>query len=345
MNMKFERPKSSIKDVAGASPELKAEVLKDRAKIFDKQVFESLKGREREKTGEDLEMISIANEATNALLRKFGLDDFDIPAKNIHIIPEDRWIRGKNSLGAYSALLQGIIIQDTQISKLHDLANVIHEMIHFKAYNALQIKVAAGSEKSKNPEEKPTLSDYRGGFVIKSRDGARMYFTELNEAITEELNKRILKSMLGALSVHPIFKDEMERTQKIVNRYPGALSKSGKPLFTGDTVHAEVEITGAPAEENEPESGEPKVKINTKTLTYKKQRRMLNSLIDKVWKSHKEEFKDKDEVFDVFAKAYVTGNMLPVGRLIEDTFGKGSFRKIGELDMGTKAPKAEKKQS
>ena len=41
-------------------------------------------------------------------------------------------------------------------------------------------------------------------------------------------------------------------------------------------------------------------------------------------------FKTKEEVFDLFARANYSGNILPVGRVVERTPGKGSFRRIAE---------------
>ena len=40
---------------------------------------------------------------------------------------------------------------------------------------------------------------------------------------------------------------------------------------------------------------------------------------------------DKEEVFDLFASAALTGNLLTIGKLIDKTFGLGTFRKIGEM--------------
>lgn len=41
-------------------------------------------------------------------------------------------------------------------------------------------------------------------------------------------------------------------------------------------------------------------------------------------------FANKEEIMEMFIKTQVTGNLLPVARLFEDTYGKGSFRKLGE---------------
>lgn len=45
-------------------------------------------------------------------------------------------------------------------------------------------------------------------------------------------------------------------------------------------------------------------------------------------------FANKEEIMEMFIKAQVTGNILPVARLFEKTYGKGSFRKLGE-ETGT----------
>ena len=77
--------------------------------------------------------------------------------------------------------------------------------------------------------------------------------------------------------------------------------------------------------------------LTIQCLTYKSERRILNTLIDKILEKNPDKFQDKEEVFEVFAKGMITGNILPVGRLVERTFGKGTLRKIGELDQDLRA--------
>lgn len=60
-------------------------------------------------------------------------------------------------------------------------------------------------------------------------------------------------------------------------------------------------------------------------------------MIDKILERNSEKFQDREEIFEVFAKGMMTGNILPVGRLIEKTFGNGTLRRIGELDQDIKA--------
>ena len=55
-------------------------------------------------------------------------------------------------------------------------------------------------------------------------------------------------------------------------------------------------------------------------------------MIDKLLERNKIKFQNKEEIFEIFSMAMMTGNILPIGKLIDGTFGAGVFRKIGELD-------------
>lgn len=55
-------------------------------------------------------------------------------------------------------------------------------------------------------------------------------------------------------------------------------------------------------------------------------------LIDALYERNKNNFNDREEVFDMFAKNAFTGNMYELGKLVDKTFGRGTLRKIGKLD-------------
>jgi coproporphyrinogen III oxidase len=145
------------------------------------------------------------------------------------------------------------------------------------------------------------LQAYRIGLEVHSRDGKNTYFKTLNEAITEELAIRNLPKILG----NPIFQKEKEKTNKLKNN--PVLKSLG--LVNKDTYYAGYTAMA--------------------DFHYKKERELLNDTIDAFFEQNKEKFKDREEVFEVFAKAAITGNILPLGRLFDETFGKGSFRRYG----------------
>lgn len=60
------------------------------------------------------------------------------------------------------------------------------------------------------------------------------------------------------------------------------------------------------------------------------ERKKLNEFIDLLWKKNKDTIESRSAIVDMFIEAQATGKLLKVARLIENTFGKGSFRQLGE---------------
>lgn len=297
---------SSFERVVGSGLEEadKVNILRSMAERFDDQKFEELEGLERKKNSEELQIISLTNEATNALRRTYGLESFTIPADNIHIVEAAKWQEEVASI--FSPLHQGIVMEEER-SRLVLAERTFHELVHFKSYGALHIR-----------EEDRVLDEYRSGLVVRRRSDGKHYFDSLNEAVTEELTKRFIESH----SDNPLFKEEIEATAEIKKQNPDAVDSEGNPFFREDTFY--VSVTGEKEGEKLLEGAE---------FTYREEREVLHVLIDKLYQKKTEEFRDREEVFDLFARSMFTGNILPLGRLIDRTFGKGTFRKIGEAEL------------
>lgn len=67
-------------------------------------------------------------------------------------------------------------------------------------------------------------------------------------------------------------------------------------------------------------------------FTKRRERDILDALLERLYERNPEQFTDKQAVFEVFAQGMMTGNLLPIGRLVDSTFGRGTLRRIGELD-------------
>lgn len=303
--------RSAVERVVGsASPETKKRLLEQAEELFDDQAFKDLEGQEREKTPEELQIISFANEATNELRRRYGLDDFDIPEKNIHIVKEDDWDR-KKIVAFYSTEGQAVAMKETDV-KMSFLRRVIHEMIHFKSYNAWQAAA----------DIPPRAERYRVGLAMRGIKRKMAYFWNLNEAVTEELTKRVFKSMAD----NPFFKKEAEATKKAIGRRTRIALEGGAVIPADDITYMGAEAGVAGRAKNF--FGGRKI---VRAFTYSRERGILNLLIDKLFEENKDKFKDREEVFEIFAKGAMTGNIMGLGRLIEKTFGKGTLRMLGEL--------------
>jgi hypothetical protein len=62
----------------------------------------------------------------------------------------------------------------------------------------------------------------------------------------------------------------------------------------------------------------------------------LHDLVTDLYEQNKTEFASEDEVMRLFIEAEATGHLLRVARLVEKTYGKGSFRELGGVTGVTK---------
>ena len=297
---------SSFNRVVGkVSEQEKEEILRHKSERFNDQSFMDLAGKEREKTQEELLILTLVNDATNTLLHTYGLPSFDIPPQNIHVIRESQWPTNRGT-GFYNAMIQAVAMRE-ESARLVFMNKSIHEILHFKSYGALQITT----------EDDPQEHEYRLGLTVTKRDGSQILFRNLNEAVTEELTKRVFFT----LSSNPIFSAETQQTSQLARKEKGALSIDGEPLFDNETYYGEIESLS-----------EGRARVNTQSFTKKQERRILNTLLRKLQERSQGKFKDQEGLFELFASSMLTGNIMTLGKLIDRTFGKGTFKKIGELD-------------
>ena len=83
---------SSIGRVVGNLPEeIKEKALEDMAGRFLSQNFPELVGKEKQKSPEEVRVIKCADDATNEILREYGLESFTITSDNVNIIKKEAW--------------------------------------------------------------------------------------------------------------------------------------------------------------------------------------------------------------------------------------------------------------
>ena len=290
----------------GLTPDEEKEILvhKDNmyVKNFRDQEFEDLKKAEIPLTAEQSEILGIIDEETNLLRRKYGLSDFNVPARNFHVIPPDimEEKEGEGIGGVFYHNYQTMLVeQDDRPLVFADTA--FHEMIHMKSHGAAQITL---SDKK--------LTDYRCGWKITDRKGEKRYFHIIDEAVTEELSKRFIKKYRD----HSLFKKYCDITDKIKKEQGEATSYNGRNFSDDEFYSLDIMADGET--------------IRGKTFAYESERRTLWKLISKIYEKNKNKFDSIDDIFEMLAKAKFTGNIMTFGRLVENTFGKGVFRKIGE---------------
>lgn len=285
----------------------------------------------RPKTPEEKHLHQRADQISNTILEKYNVDPFTIPGENIILVKRGKWPEeaGKDAGGLYNPEAQLIALEETPV-KMEMARNMLHEQLHFKSYNAMQGITADSQEGDKTYL---FIDDYRIGLTINSRDGKNSYFLNLNEAITEELVKRSSEELFD----DSVFADEKEqfKTMQRANEHMKESSEYDAVMDIiddPDTIYANLFSADSEIGRTLAPEGEGDQVFHSVKFAYPKQRAALNVLIQKIYTQNSDDFKGEDAVFDEFAKAALSGRLLPLARLIDNTFGSGTFRKIGEAD-------------
>ena len=294
--------------VGAKSPEALREAQGMVQNIFDSQYDSSeLWQSEREKTPEQIEIIRFVDKITNEFLASCGLSAKSVPVENIHLIdPADFKNRNNNNVGVYSPELQAITFSaDVAEINIVFVRNLIHEMLHAKAFSSVDIVSDDGSD----------VSDRRVGFAVMPRSDRKdipgdvaedgFLFHRLNEAITELVTELIMRENAEEFESSPLFADDIKQTRGLRLEALGILDDV---YYIGKTEEDELFGFG---------------------FGYERERELLVELVQKLYSRNQTTFSDPVEVFDLFKAGAIGGNILPVARLIEKTFGPGSFKELG----------------
>src|SRR3989344_318377 len=303
------------------NPNIKDQILKRQRDVFEKQGLPALKDLERAKFQEEIHIIGLVNKITNDLLADYGLPPFDIPVQNVHVIFQDKWMEDNMRGGNYLQFHEAILLKEVPYIVFARM--LMHDMIHMKFHNAVQITTG----------QNPRLTTYRNGIYVVTRDGKTRQLDTLNEALVEELTIRYFPRLLE----DPVFTADIRHTEKIMERVPrDATLSGGGPL--SEVYYAYLVPEKEPQTDPPPPSVAPSVggRINVVRSQRFVERGILNKLIGKIFKSRGSAITEQEDVFRVFARAALTGKILPFGRLIDDTFGKGTVRKFAELQNDNK---------
>lgn len=298
-----------IKVVGGSEGE--KEKFKQRAqnefgeghqKMKNKELEKELQENEIEKSDVEQEIIAVANELTNEVLKRFGCQPFDIPEKNIHIYPEKFYkekIAGDGAPGRFSFYRQAILLSEEGISKNpYYLAIIIlHEMIHAKNFSSLT-------------NTKDDIFLRREGFKMhrKDRDADTLYtvFHGMNEAITEKIAKELFPDLLNSVS---FFKHANENeTDEFSLKLKDGIKDFTDEVYLFDKTTKKID-----------------------RFAYHEQRRVLDYVIQSLSEDNEDKFETKQNVLDLFYKAYFSGEVLEIARLIKKSFGEDAFRILGNI--------------
>ncbi len=313
----FQRPEIPV--VGSGSDQRKKEVEEELQKNFSHnreqlkpQALVRLKMLEYQKHDFEKAAIQEINRLLNKILEELGISSFDIPAENIYSVPKslykeiDESTHDTNGFTAHRE--QIIVLNSEELDQPYTRISVLlHEMIHLKGFVSVETtekqrvlrRIGIQTQSSIKRDE-------------ENNDSFRQLIG-LNEAVVSELQKRLF---LQVITQNPYLDEEREKIVDPVNeeRIAKATKKTGLPK--DEFVY--VEPQGDDGWE-------------AMTFPYLEQRKVLNYLLNTIQKANPEQFPSQDDVFKLFLQAHFKGELLPLARAIDDTFGKGTFRIIGMM--------------
>ncbi|MDD5547462.1 MAG: hypothetical protein PHN74_00975 [Candidatus Pacebacteria bacterium] len=331
--------KSHYERVVGGRSEEETKKAKELLQIRLEVTDDLVKEYELEKTDEDKKLIKLAEDSADKIVLSYGGKPNPASIEKIHLLrpgSTSSITKERLSSAAHSALGQNIIV-DRGTSNLGVTLNTIHEFLHLKSYKAAQILDANKNE----------LGAYRSGITIISHKKDKSYFIDIEEAIIAKLTDQVYNEKLKN---NLLFKKEIETTEKFKELFEKTphynnFTNKQKKVFSKELYS----IPGIIEAINTIESGELKDRPMDFKLGYiagifskickenseivlsarEKEREDLDNIIDDIYEKSKRTM-SKKEIFDEFAKANFSGNLLPLARMVENTLGKGYFRKIAE---------------
>jgi hypothetical protein len=260
---------------------------------------------EREKTERERRIIDETLSRLPEFLKQYGLNAVGLTSDHIHIAdegkltPEEKKLNRVPDAGGYYMEDQQAVVVFPLENDLRFMERFVHESLHANSFSSFTY----------SPEKGYKLR--RSGFVIDNEKEDR-YFHDLNEGLIEELTKRFDKEYSG----------EMQSISEAVARRKDFIDSIKTRNPDADTDDISSVVT------KQKPDGMWETKVTE--YVYEEERSELRRLIQHLYEQNPTKFNSPEDVFKIFVQATFTGRLLEVARLIEDSLGKGSFRKIAE---------------
>lgn len=310
---------SGINKVVGFKSDKEEEFLQYFKKKFETNSSDL---KEKEKTPEQQELIGRINREMRDFLAQYGVGSIQVPTENIHILDKSKFTEEElkkiqqefgTENGFYSALNQSVVImKDYDISKLTFLQTLVHELLHLQGFYSYQKSRQESADLTLEKQgDSASMNIRRSGFSIGTTDGKILLFHRLNESVITELEIRFEKTYMMKW---PELEIELQTRDVYIEQIA---QQTSRPIET-----VKQEVAGV--------KGDETLGYKGVSYPYHEERQQFNSLVDELYEKNKGDFEFREDVFKLFAEATMTGRLLTTARLIEKTFGKGSFRVIGE---------------
>lgn len=290
--------KSSIERLVGARG-VSEKNRKEFVAGMGQEMFEAAKSvevaGEIQKTREQIELCNTVDQRTEEIVAKYGGRNLAITPDHVRITP-DPSPGDEECDGRFAPDKQLVLLRPSE-NDLVFAYKTAHEFLHFKSYGAMQVPLS---------DELSIDMYYRVGLRLNNRKVDQTFFNALEEGVNETLTKRLIESLKSEI---PAF------SQVVKNTGTEIISRNLDKNLESDLIYLRADGVG-------------------QRYTYVKERESLKTLTDKICARNPDKFENSEQVFEVFARAKFSGNILSLARLIDVTFGTGTLRKIGGAFKG-----------
>lgn len=312
MEMPLSRESGVVRAIT-RSPEEERVVLANFADALKNQPLSSF---ERPKTLEEIETINEILLRIPEFVSTYGGQAVQgISANNFHFTDKAKLsdnvygsLAEANVGGFYDFEHQAAVILPENRSSLVTAQRVLHELLHFESFTAMQQPM--GSHTDKASSAAVSFIPRRIGFSIFDETHSRRFFRDLDEAMIEILAARFDDQYFDRI---PALAPDLERRRSLRNM----------------VEQAPQEIAAVFSRQE----GDGRWETVIEKWRFKEQRERLNALLGEIYTRNKSRFTSEEQVFAMFARAVFTGRLLEIARIVEHTFGPGSFRELGEDTM------------
>ncbi|MDO8504510.1 MAG: hypothetical protein Q7S36_01520 [Candidatus Liptonbacteria bacterium] len=360
MSEKFE---GQFEKVVGGSPEEKRLAL-ETIKSWAQKAGSVEKQHERyelQKSESDIALIGKTETSVDEMVIAWGGNPAPFPADKMHLV-SPLGIEGISEgefRGGLSNTMTGEIFVEKSGSEIKTCAALAHELFHQKSYKSAQVYERRKNmgDYMKNRSGAHSVKLYRSGVQVVSREKFihpgedDIYFQEMEEAIVAKSEGEFINKILRK---DPQYADAFSDVEKVVSWLEKTAEFSGDALvrkkagkahvfarryiyaISGPAVKELLEVLAGPNDDAYKygffcdkldemyKSGLLTDQGRTEEIE------KLDSVMEEIVSKSAGKFKTKEEVFDVFARANYSGNLLSLGKMIERILGKGSFRRIAE---------------
>ncbi len=261
---------------------------------------------ERVKTPEEINIINSISRFMPEFLREYGGEPEELLAseniqEHIHFIDVNKLPdeekeklkkRGGKVHGAcrYAKGEVKIYSQEENANLLPVANDIVHELIHMNSYNRVTYYTKVDD-----------FDTEKVGFEILSKDRKYFYFTEIQENTTDELKRRFDEKYFSTINE---LKSDLKERGEIAERDKCAPQDI---IFFSEKI---------------------KDDLWKSTISREIRPNNFEKMITEIYSKNKKDFVSEEEVFKVFIVAMLSGKLLKMARLIEKTYGKGSFRNL-----------------